>query len=101
MVHLTPIEETVIGRELIALGEERGIKLGEKLGEKRGEKRGIKLGEKRGEKRGEERGMLIGQIALCRRLLGLPEEPTTTFQQQSLSALRKSLETLQAQLGIR
>lgn len=93
MVHLTPIEETVIGRELIALGEERG--------EKRGEKRGIKLGEKRGEKRGEERGMLIGQIALCRRLLGLPEEPTTTFQQQSLSALRKSLETLQGQLGIR
>ena len=59
----------------MALGEKRGIEIGEKRGlqrgEKLGEKRGLQRGEKLGEKRGLQRG-LAPTIRLFERRLGRP-----------------------------
>ena len=61
MIELTPLDQTVAGRELIEIG----IREGEKRGEKKGEIRG----EIRGEKKGVRKGKLIGEILFAQRIL--------------------------------
>ena len=53
---LPELEETQSGKDLIRIGEERGIRVGEERGIRVGEERGIRVGEERGIRVGEERG---------------------------------------------
>jgi len=53
---LPGLEETQSGRDLIRIGEERGIRVGEERGIRVGEERGVRVGEERGIRVGEERG---------------------------------------------
>jgi hypothetical protein len=58
---LPELEETQSGRDLIRIGEERGIRVGEERGIRVGEERGIRVGEERGIRVGEERGIRVGE----------------------------------------
>lgn len=87
MLNLTPLEETVAVKELMAIAERRG----EALGEKRGEARG--------EKRGEARGVLIGKIRLCQELLGLTPSSQEELRRLPLHALERRAEELKNRLG--
>jgi predicted transposase YdaD len=90
MLNLTPLEETVAVKELIAVAELRG--------EKRGEARGEKRGEARGEKRGEKRGALLGRIRAFQEMLGLPTSSPDSLRRQSLPELEQLAAELQARL---
>ncbi len=57
---LPALEETQSGRDLIRIGEERGIRVGEERGVRVGEERGVRIGEERGVRIGEERGVRQG-----------------------------------------
>jgi predicted transposase YdaD len=58
---LPELEETQSGKDLIRIGEERGIRVGEERGIRVGEERGIRVGEERGIRVGEERGIRVGE----------------------------------------
>ena len=61
------LEETQSGKDLIRIGEERGLRVGEERGEQRGlrvgeehgEQRGLRVGEERGEQRGLQKAILV------------------------------------------
>jgi hypothetical protein len=83
MVHLTPIEETVIGRELIQIGYEKGLR------EVREE----------GEKIGLAKGILIGEIRASQKMLGQPPTPTDELAAQPLETLQAMLQQFDAQVA--
>ena len=64
---LPELEETQSGKDLIRIGEERGLRVGEergeqrglRVGEERGEQRGLRVGEERGEQRGLQKAILV------------------------------------------
>jgi predicted transposase YdaD len=71
--------QSVIYREILEEGEQRGIQIGEQIGEQRG----IQIGEQLGEQRGEKLGRLaIIQQMLTHRFGTIPPEA-----QEQLSAL--------------
>jgi len=49
------ISNTLVGQELIQVGEKKGEKIGQKKGEKIGQKKGEKIGQKKGEKIGQKK----------------------------------------------
>jgi predicted transposase YdaD len=74
-------------REGIALGEQRGIAIGERqgeqrgiaIGERQGEQRGIAIGERQGIAKGERQG--IAKIVVNLRGAGLPVEEIAKYTQ--------------------
>ena len=60
MIELTPIEKTVVGRELIQIGKTLG------------------------KEEGMQKGKLIGEIRLARRILKRPRIPEKELSQMSL-----------------
>lgn len=86
MLQLTPIEETVAGRELIMMGKTAGLK------------EGILEGFKEGEKDGLERGELIGEIRIAQRVLKRPISSRETLEQKKLEELRSLFQKLEPEL---
>lgn len=84
MLQLTPIEESVIGQELILLGE------------KKGRQEGMKAGEKKGLNKGE----LIGEIRLAQKVLNRPVTPIDTLARNSLKTLKQMRQALESDLSI-
>lgn len=81
MIQLTPLEETVAGKELIQIGE----------------KRGVKKGEIKGEKKGLNKGEVIGEIRAIQRMLKLPVSPKKVLEKKGMTTLRKMLQYLNAE----
>ena len=79
MIQLTPLEETVAGKELIQIGEKRGLR----------ERR------KEGEKKGLNKGELIGEIRATQRMLNMPVSPKKDLAKKGMTTLRKMLQDLQ------
>lgn len=79
MIRLTPLEETVAGRELIEIGFKQGIK--------KGMKKGIK------------KGMLIGKIMVAERMLNPPISSREELEKKSTEELRKMLAEIEAKLS--
>jgi len=88
MLQLTPLEETVAGKQLIAIGREQGIKQGVEQGIKQGVEQGIKQGVAKGLKQGMARGELMGEIRMCQRILHLPVSSRETLMSLSMDRLR-------------
>ena len=84
MLQLTPLEETVAGKQLIAIGENKGLHIGEKRGLQKGLKQGLQQGE------------LIGQIMAYQRLLHLPVTPREDLVEMPVTKLRALLSDLEA-----
>ncbi len=81
MLQLTPLEETVPGKELA----ERWRKKGQQEGQKKGQKIGIKKGE------------LIGEIRMAQRMLNMPVSPIKELEKKGMTTLRKMLQYLKAE----
>ncbi len=81
MLQLTPLEETVPGKELA----ERWRKKGQQEGQKKGQKIGIKKGE------------LIGEIRATQRMLNMPVSPIKALEKKAMTTLRKMLQYLKAE----
>jgi predicted transposase YdaD len=82
MLHLTPIEETAVGQELIQLGKQEGHA----------------RGRAEGEKRGLNKGELIGEIRALQKVLKQPVTPVKHLVPHSLKTLRTMLKELEAEL---
>ena len=79
MLHLTPIEETEVGQELIQIGRQEG--------------------RQEGEKRGLNKGELIGEIRATQKFLKRPVAPVEELAGKSLKALKTMLQELEAGLA--
>lgn len=79
MPQLTPIEETVIGRELIEIGKQRG--------------------RQEGEKQGLTKGELIGEIRATQKFLKRPVMPVEELSRQTMPELKTLLRILEAELA--
>ena len=75
MLHLTPLEETVAGQEL------------------------IQISRKEGEKRGLNKGELIGEIRATQKFLKRPVTPVEELAQNDLKVLKAMLQELEADLA--
>lgn len=73
MIQLTPLEETVAGKELIQIGVRRG--------QKKGQETGIKKGE------------VIGEIRATQRMLNMSVSPIKELEKKGITTLRKILLT--------
>jgi predicted transposase YdaD len=82
MLQLTPLEETVIGRELIQIGHRKGRQ----------------EGRQEGEKIGVIKGELIGEIRNSQKMLGQPLTPTDELAAQPFETLKAMLQQLESQL---
>jgi hypothetical protein len=91
MVELTPIEQTVVGQELIQIGMEQG--------ERKGRKEGKKEGRKEGRKEGMQKGELIGRIQMAQSILNAPLTPHKNLSLMSLKKLRELLKETQTELA--
>jgi predicted transposase YdaD len=78
MLHLTPIEDTVIGQELKQIWTREG--------------------HKEGEQRGLNKGELIGEIRAMQKVLKQPVTPIKHLVPHSLKTLRTMLKELEAEL---
>jgi hypothetical protein len=74
MLHLTPIEETVIGKEL------------------------IEIGEKKGRQEGLSKGELIGEIRAMQKVLKRPVTPFPVLARKGQKTLKAMLAELEAEL---
>jgi predicted transposase YdaD len=83
MLHLTPIEETVVGQELIQIGKQEGRQ----------------EGRKEGEKKGLNKGELIGEIRLAQKILKRPVSSRVALAKKSLKALKAIFQELEAELA--
>jgi len=75
MVQLIPLEETVAGKELIQMGEDKGIE------------------------KGLEKGELIGKIQMAQRFLKRPVTPKPVLKEESIESLQMILERLESELS--
>jgi flagellar biosynthesis/type III secretory pathway protein FliH len=75
MIELTPLEETVAGKQLIQQGMERGMETG------------------------MEKGQLVGQIRLIQRLLKRPRTPDESLSALDPGELKSMLANLEADLA--
>ncbi len=85
MIQLTPLEETVAGKELIQMGWQRGQQEGQKKWQEEGEKKGLKKGE------------VIGEIRAIQWMLKLPVSPQKYLSKKGLNTLRKMLQHMKAE----
>ncbi len=81
MIQLTPLEETVAGKELIQIGELRGLR----------------KGRQEGEQTGLEKGEVIGEIRATQRMLKLPVSTKKDLTKKAITTLRKMLQYLKAE----
>jgi predicted transposase YdaD len=79
MLHLTPLEETVAGQELIQIGKQEG--------------------RKEGRKEGINKGELIGEIRVTQKFLKRPVTPVEDLARKSLKTLKVMLQELEADLA--
>jgi predicted transposase YdaD len=108
MLHLTPLEQTVAVRQLMARslqqgldqGLTKGVKQGVKQGLAKGVKQGLAKGVKQGVKQGLEQGELIGKIQLAQRVLKRQVTPKPQLFRRSLSDLKQLLKELESQLRL-
>jgi predicted transposase YdaD len=82
MLQLTPLEETVAGRQVFQMGLNEGMK----------------KGEKKGEKKWIQKGELIGEIRLAQRLLQRPRSSSAELARMNLKALKMLLRQLETEL---
>ena len=82
MLQMTPLEETVAGKELIAIGLTKGLR--------KGKLEGIK--------QGLEKGEFIGGIRTCQTVLHLPLTPRDVLSEMSFDELRSLFSKLNDQL---
>jgi predicted transposase YdaD len=78
MLHLTPIEETVIGKELIEIGEKKGLQ--------------------EGLSKGLSKGELIGEIRAIQKILKRPVKPVPMLARKGQKTLKAMLAELEAEL---
>ena len=78
MIQLTPIEETVAGKELIQMGREKASK--------------------KASKKGIEKGELIGKIQMAQRFLKRPVTPKPVLKEKNVEALQMILQKLESEL---
>jgi len=81
MLHLTPIEETVIGKELIEIGERKGRQ----------------EGRQEGRREGISKGKLIGEIQALQKVLRRPVTPETLLARKGRKTLKAILAELEAE----
>ncbi len=106
MLHLTPLEQTVAVRQLMAKslqqgldqGLTKGVKQGLAKGVKQGLAKGVKQGLAKGVKQGLEQGELIGKIQLAQRILKRQVTSKPQLFRRSLSDLKQLLTELESQL---
>ena len=82
MIQLTPLEETVAGKQLIDQGLQKGLE----------------KGLERGLEKGMEKGQFIGQIQLIQRLLKRPQTPNESLAILDVGELEDMLANLEADL---
>ncbi|MFW6240286.1 MAG: DUF2887 domain-containing protein [Thermodesulfobacteriota bacterium] len=87
MIELTPLEETVAGKQLIQQGMDQGME------------KGLEKGLEKGMEKGMEKGQLIGQIQLIQRLLKRPRTPNESLNDLDSGELRAMLATLEGDLS--
>ena len=83
MLKLTPLEETVAGKELIQIGKSQGLE----------------EGREEGLEKGLEKGKLIGQIHMTQNLLKQERTPREELIRKSKEELQSLLQQLQSQLN--
>lgn len=86
MLHLTPLEQTVAVRQLMAKSLQQGLD------------QGLTKGVKQGVKQGREQGELIGKIQLAQRVLKRQVTPKTQLFRRSIGDLKQLLAELESQL---
>ena len=91
MFQLTPLEETVAGRELIQLAKKEGIR--------EGIREGRQEGRQEGEKKGLTKGELIGEIRATQRFLKQPVTPLDTLARKSMRALKTMLQDFEREFA--
>jgi predicted transposase YdaD len=89
MIQLTPLEEVVAVKQLMAMSETKGIQLGEAQGEARGKAMG------------RQRGLLEGQLQLARRLRQLQPYDQETLDSLTSEQLQAEAEELMAAAGLK
>jgi len=112
MLHYTPIEKTVVGKELIQIGMNEGILKGLEKGRiegiekgriegvKKGVRKGIEKGVKKGRIEGIEKGKLIGKIHLAQRLLKRRITSEKKLLSKDTDELKAMLKQLEAELRL-
>jgi predicted transposase YdaD len=80
MLHLTPIEETLIGKELIQIGKQEG--------------------RQEGRQEGLTKGELIGAIRFAQKMLKQPVSPSGKLVRKSPTALNAMLKAWEAELAV-
>ena len=79
MLKLTPLDETVAGKELIQIGKSQGLE--------------------EGLEKGLEKGKLIGQIHMTQNLLKQERTPEQELIRKRKEELQRQLQQLQSQLN--
>ncbi len=82
MLHLTPLDKTVAGQELIQIGKEEGRK----------------EGRKEGKEEGQAQGELIGEIRAMQRVLKQTVSPREELASKNTEELQAILKQLEEQL---
>ncbi len=95
MLKLTPLDETVAGKELIQIGKSQGLE----EGREEGLEKGLEKGREEGLEKGLEKGKLIGQIHMTQNLLKQERTPEEELIQKSKEELQNLLQQLQSQLN--
>ncbi len=93
--HLVPIEETQAGKELIAIGVEKGFEQGIAQGIGKGIEKGIE----EGIEKGIEKGRIAGKIQTLQEILGESVMPLASLVAKSLEDLDKQAQLLQTKLA--
>ncbi len=83
MLKLTPLDETVAGKELIQIGKSQGLE----------------EGREEGLEKGREEGILIGQIHMTQNLLKQERTPEEELIRKRKEELQSLLQQLQSQLN--
>ena len=83
MLKLTPLDETVAGKELIQIGKSQGLQ----------------EGREEGREEGLEKGKLIGQIHMTQNLLKQERTPQEELIRKRKEELQSLLQQLQSQLN--
>ena len=91
MLKLTPLDETVAGKELIQIGKSQGLQ--------EGREEGREEGLQEGREEGLEKGKLIGQIHMTQNLLKQERTPEEELIQKRREGLQNLLQQLQSQLN--
>ena len=87
MLKLTPLDETVAGKELIQIGKSHGLEKGREEGLEKGREEGL------------EKGKLIGQIHMTQTLLRQERTPEEELIRKMKEELQNLLQQLQSQLN--